>query len=29
MPKGKKLRSKQLDQPTTCEFQNFSPSLFC
>jgi hypothetical protein len=24
MPKGEKLRSKQLDQPTTCEFQNFS-----
>jgi hypothetical protein len=24
MPKGEKLRPKQLDQPTTCEFQNFS-----
>jgi hypothetical protein len=24
MPKGEKLRSKQLDQPTTCEFQKFS-----
>jgi hypothetical protein len=23
MPKGEKLRPKQLDQPTTCEFQNF------
>jgi hypothetical protein len=22
MPKGEKLRPKQLDQPTTCEFQN-------
>jgi hypothetical protein len=22
--KGEKLRPKQLDQPTTCEFQNFS-----
>jgi hypothetical protein len=21
MPKGEKLRPKQLDQPTTCEFQ--------
>jgi hypothetical protein len=24
MPKGEKLRPKQLDQPTTSEFQNFS-----
>jgi hypothetical protein len=24
MPKGQKLRPKQLDQLTTCEFQNFS-----
>ena len=24
MPKGDNLRTKQLDQPTTCEFQNFS-----
>jgi hypothetical protein len=24
MPKEEKLRPKQLDQPTTCEFQNFS-----
>jgi hypothetical protein len=24
MPNGEKLRSKQLDQPTTCEFQKFS-----
>jgi hypothetical protein len=24
MPKGEKLRPKQLDQPTTCDFQNFS-----
>jgi hypothetical protein len=23
MPKGEKLSPKQLDQPTTCEFQNF------
>jgi hypothetical protein len=23
MPKGVKLRPKQLDQPTTCEFQNY------
>jgi hypothetical protein len=23
MPKGEKLRLKQLDQPTTCEFQHF------
>jgi hypothetical protein len=24
IPKGEKLRPKQPDQPTTCEFQNFS-----
>jgi hypothetical protein len=24
MQKEEKLRTKQLDQPTTCEFQNFS-----
>jgi hypothetical protein len=24
MPKGDKLRPKQLDHPTTCEFQSFS-----
>jgi formamidopyrimidine-DNA glycosylase len=29
MPKGgEKLRPKQLDQPTTCEFQNFTVRLF-
>jgi hypothetical protein len=26
--KGEKLRPKQLDQPTTCEFQNFSVRVF-
>jgi hypothetical protein len=28
MPKREKLRSKQLGQPTTCEFQNFSVRIF-
>jgi hypothetical protein len=29
MPKGEKLRPKQLDQPTTCEFQkNFKTLVF-
>jgi hypothetical protein len=28
MPKGEKLRPKQLDQLTTCEFQNFSVRFF-
>jgi hypothetical protein len=28
MPKVEKLRPKQLDQPTTCEFQNFSVRVF-
>jgi hypothetical protein len=28
MPKGDKLRPKQLDQLTTCEFQNFSDRLW-
>jgi hypothetical protein len=28
MPKGEKIRPKQLDQPTTCEFQNFSVRVF-
>jgi hypothetical protein len=26
--KGEKLRPKQLDQPATCEFQNFSVRVF-
>jgi hypothetical protein len=28
MPKGEKLRLKQLDQPTAREFQNFSVRIF-
>jgi hypothetical protein len=28
MPKGEKLRPKQLNQPTTCELQNFSVRFF-
>jgi hypothetical protein len=29
MPKGEKLRPKQLDQPTTCEFQNLVLDSWC
>jgi hypothetical protein len=28
MPKGEKLRPKQMDQPTTCEFQIFRVRIF-
>jgi hypothetical protein len=28
MPKGEKLRPKQMDQPTTCEFQNCRVRIF-
>jgi hypothetical protein len=29
MPKGEKLRPKQMDQPTTCELQNVELESLC